>query len=342
MHAPAEELAADRPRWTGQPGFFEIWFLVLFAPGTGRAWWLRWTTFAPRAGAARATLWAAAFDAAGPDPVVAAKRVLPATAWDGGPADRFAIRVGDASLAADHARGAVRAGGHGIAWDVRLTGGGPPVRRAPWLLERLPVPTHATHAGPDLHARGWVEVDGRRHALADVPAIRKHLWGARRVEELLWVACPRFDDAPATALEATAVRARRTGPALTPVWARAAGVGDDWTGLPWCLTNRIRRVGPTAVVVEALGATRGLRAHAACDPRTLAGWIYRDPGGWDVHVAQSDVARCALERLERPHPLAAWRVVERARSASATALEFHAPEPIPGVRYVGWDDGAPS
>lgn len=65
----AELLASARanlPRWRGQPGFFEIWFFVLFEPRVKQAYWFRYTTFAPRDGSARATVWAAAFDAVAP------------------------------------------------------------------------------------------------------------------------------------------------------------------------------------------------------------------------------------------------------------------------------------
>ncbi len=34
--------AANRPRWSGQAGFFEIWFLVVFEAAARRAWWLRY------------------------------------------------------------------------------------------------------------------------------------------------------------------------------------------------------------------------------------------------------------------------------------------------------------
>src|SRR5436190_1538386 len=60
--------AANRPRWSGRAGFFEVWFLVVFEAAARRAWWLRYTTFAPapgQPGEPRATLWAAAFDARG-------------------------------------------------------------------------------------------------------------------------------------------------------------------------------------------------------------------------------------------------------------------------------------
>ena len=66
------------------------------------------------------------------------------------------------------------------------------------------------------------------------------------------------------------------------------------------------------------------------------GYVYRDPQGWDVHVAQSDVAECELELFSRAHPLDRWRP-ERRLTSTVAALEFHAPEPLEGVRYLGWD-----
>ena len=71
-----ESESALQPRWSGQTGFFEIWFLVVFAPAAQRAWWLRYTTFNPSdaaGGAARATLWAAAF--AAEEPGLGMKRI---------------------------------------------------------------------------------------------------------------------------------------------------------------------------------------------------------------------------------------------------------------------------
>ena len=89
---------ANQSRWNGQPGFFEIWFLVVFDASTRRAWWLRYTTFAPapeRASTARATLWAAAFSVDAPP--VAAKAIFPASAY-ATDHERFGVHVGPAVL----------------------------------------------------------------------------------------------------------------------------------------------------------------------------------------------------------------------------------------------------
>ena len=69
----------------------------------------------------------------------------------------------------------------------------------------------------------------------------------------------------------------------------------------------------------------------------LAGWVYRDPSGFDLHIAQSDVASCTLELETRAHPLARWRTASRVECIEGAALEFHAPEPLPGVAYIPWD-----
>ena len=101
---------ANRPRGPRPGGFFEIWFLVVFAPRGGRAWWLRYTTFVPvrgSGGAPRATLWAAAFDAAAAAPASAIMDVRPLAAYSAG--DGFAVRIGDAVLTDGTAHGGVAA-----------------------------------------------------------------------------------------------------------------------------------------------------------------------------------------------------------------------------------------
>ena len=54
-------------------------------------------------------------------------------------------------------------------------------------------------------------------------------------------------------------------------------------------------------------------------------------------MAQSDVDSVTLELRRRPHPLAAWQSPRRLTCTEGAALELHAPEPLPGVRYLGWD-----
>ena len=339
--------AANRPRWGGQAGFFEIWFLVVFEAAAGRAWWLRYTTFAPapglQPGAARATLWAAAFDARASEPAIAVKHILGAEDYHAGGRERFAIRIGPGELRNDVCRGEVESGGHRIAWALRFVPAAREARRVPWLLHHLPLPTRVAHANSEIACSGWVNVDGVRHELDGAPSVQKHIWGTRRVEELYWLYCPRFDEEVTACLEATAVRLRRRpgAPRLVPIWFRSAHSVLDRCGLASLAGNRLEVRAPTRLEFRSTSATRSLRAEAWCDPRTLAGYVYRDPAGWDVHVAQSDVASVTLELRRRPHPLAAWRSARRLTCTEGAALELHAPEPLPGVRYLGWDATGP-
>jgi hypothetical protein len=336
-------MTANQPRWRGRPGFFEIWFLVVFAPAAQRAWWLRYTTFAPRHGAARGTLWAAAFDAHGAAPVLAMKSILPIARYDAGDAGRFAIRLGDAELTEETARGAVTAGGHTIAWDLRFPPSAGEVRRLPWLLHHLPLPTRVAHANDRLSCTGTVTVDGVAHRLADAPGVQKHIWGTRRLEELFWLYCPAFAEDPEARLEATAVRLRRRlagrpSPPVTSICLRTHDGAHDLGTLLALPRNRVEIPDIGRLAFAGTSATSSVRVKAWAEARTLAAWDYRDPAGWDVHVAQSDVASCAVELRTRPHPFATWGPPRTLTCRHAAAIEFHAPEPIPGVRYLGWDD----
>lgn len=334
---------ANLPRWKGQAGFFEIWFLVVLDPGGERAWWLRYTLFTPAPGAAdtpRATVWAAAFDGASPTPAVALKSLHPLSDFSAGTADRFHLRIGESELAPGRCHGRVASDGHAIDWDLRYTpGSAPAVRRGPRGIDLLPLTTHVNHSHDDITFTGTVTVDGRRYEVRGAPGLQKHLWGTRRIEELTWLYCPRFQEDPGARLEALTVLPKRgpMGPRLTPIYLRTSRREHTFHEVPGLLFTHMEVPRPGELRFWARSATASLRGRAWCDPRTLVGYAYRDPRGWDVHVAQSDVATCEMELFSRPHPFAAWKPDGRLTS-TVGALEFHAPEPLEGVRYIGWNE----
>src|SRR5262249_25508750 len=155
----------------------------------------------------------------------------------------------------------------------------------------VPLPTHVAHANADVACSGRVTVDGLTTELDAAPAVQEHLWGTRRVEELFWLYRAHFDGDATAPIEATPVPATgRLGggpelPRLATVWLRAADGDVDACGLAAVARNRLTVVGPARVELRSRSRTHDVRATAWCDPRTLAGWIYRDPQGWDVHVA---------------------------------------------------------
>ena len=310
------------PRWTGAAGFFEIWFAVVFDRAQSRAWWLRWTTFASATGETRATIWAAAFEAGRPS--CAGKTFV---AVDD-------VRAAAAALAEGATSGRVETDAGPLVWELAFHGGDAPVRGPAWL-ERVPAPTRVAHVRGEARVTGTVRLgDGPARRVDGVGAV-KHIWGTRRVEELFWLYCPLLEDGGA--IEATAVRVRRDrGPRIAPVWLRARGIENGWWRTPGLFRQRLVPDRPGRLRVRAVSGTACVVATATCDPATLVGWVYRDPSGFDVYVAQSDVATCEVAWCDRRHRLARWSAPRHARGARA-AIEFHERTPLPGVRYVPWD-----
>ena len=334
---------ANLPRWRGQAGFVEIWFLVVFHPPTESALWLRYTTFAPAPGApgaARAIVWAAWFDARAAAPAVALKAIHPAAAYDAGQPGRFGIRIGSCVLEQGYVAGAVAGGGRRLVWDLAFIPAERPAESEPWLLRQLPLPVRVSRPNADTVFSGTITIDGVARRLEASPGLQTHIWGTRHVEELAWLYCPAFAEDPSARLEAASARLDRrvlgpiSGPWLTPVVWRSAEGDVALTGLIETLRNRIAVSGPTALELRAGAGRDTISARAWCAPESLVGYVYRDPGGRELHVAQSDVASCEVEVVTRGGR-------RRLTSRCTTAVEFHAPEPLPGVRYIPWDAETP-
>jgi hypothetical protein len=313
------------PRWHGERGFFEIWFVVAIDRRAPRAWWLRYTTFAPGAGAPYGMLWAAAFETGRP------------ARWGKRRVAMDAIHAAVAELAGGRAAGRVDLDDGPIVWELAVHGGEGRARGPAWL-DRVPSPTRVAHLRSEADATGIVRV-GDSATTVDAVATVKHLWGTRRVEELSWVYCPLLDGGGA--FEATGVRVRATrGPAVSPVWLARDGHEHRLWSMPGLFRHRIALEEPAELRVVATSATVRIEAVGSCDPATLAGYVYRDPSGFDVHVAQSDVATCRIEVSTRPHRFASWGGV-RSLVGKRAALEVHRLDALPGVRYVPWDGTHP-
>ena len=333
---------ANLPRWRGRDGFVEVWFLVLFDPRTASACWLRYSLFAPVRGVVgtpRATVWAAWFEARGPRPAVAAKAIHPMRDVGGLDGQRFDIRIGSARLGHGHAAGAVTPGGRRLAWDLRFTAAELPAAREPWWLRWAPLPTRVVRASPDAVFSGTVTVDGVVRRIDAAPGLQMHLWGTRRPEELRWLYCPAFAEDSSARLEAASARLRRRvvrgipAPWVTPVWWRTA---DGETALTK-LRHPLSVPATGTLEICAASSRRALSARAWCAPESLVGYVYREPDGRELHVAQSDVASCEVNLFARPAARGPWRQAGRLTSRHTTVVEFHAPEPLPGIRYIPWD-----
>lgn len=340
---PSEQV--NLPMWQGQSGHFEIWFVVAMDLETARATWVRYTTFSPLDGPARAAVWAADFDPARDPPAIWAKSTHAIDAY-AAQTERFSVRIGDAEIRHGACDGAVESAGHRIAWDLEFTVGTAPVRRTPAVLEQVRLATTAVHACADAPVTGWVEVDGARRTLTAGKAVQMHLYGNRRVDNLSWLWAPALDDGQAT-LEVISAQMRRTlagvrGPNLTSLFLRHGDDLEDLTQLPDALLPRASSPAPGVLDVTWTGVRRALRIRGYAPLDTYAGWVFLNPNRRELHVAQSDIATCTVESFLRSHPLGKWRPQARLVTRQRAAIELQGYAPIEGVRYVGWDDTAPT
>ncbi|MFO0580614.1 MAG: fumarylacetoacetate hydrolase family protein, partial [Polyangia bacterium] len=318
-----ESEQANRPQWTGRG--FEIWFFVVLVPGRERALWVRLTRFCD-GGASDARIWAVLSEGQG---VTAQREILPLEQMTTeAPDGSFHLRVGESELRRGFSRG--RCGR--IAWELCFEPNSAAVARVPKLPGFVPLGTRATHPHAEAPVRGWVELDGRRLALDGGLLTQMHLWGHKRVEWLRWAWVPRFDRDGQ--LELTAVAPEAGGPGLCALWARVGDQVFDGSGLLKAARARVSSVRPGVLHhVGAYGAHRlVVRTWAVAE--SFAGWDYRQVGGGDLHVAQSNLARCELELFRKVG--LGWQPERRLRSTCA-ALEFHGPEEPPELGYVAWD-----
>lgn len=339
---PSEQV--NLPMWQGQPGHFEIWFVVAIDQNAARATWVRYTTFSPLDGPPRAAVWAADFDAQRDPPTIWAKSTHSIDAYVGA-TDRFSVRIGDSEIHHGHCTGKVASAGHRIAWDLEFAVGSAPVRRTPAVLEQVRLATTAVHACADAPVSGWIETDGVRRQLASGKAVQMHLYGTRRVGNLSWIWAPALDDGQAT-LEVISAQMRRPlagmrGPHMTSVFLRHGDELEDLTQLPDALLPSSSSPAPGVLDVTWTGVRRALRIRGFAPLDSYAGWVYRNTGGRELYVAQSDIATCVVESFRRSHPLGKWRPQARLISRQGAAVELHGDSAMEGVRYVGWDESEP-
>lgn len=338
---PSEQ--GNKPRWTGRG--FEIWFFVVLVPASGEgptrresaALWVRLTRFAD--GEQRdARVWAVVSS----DGAVKAERdVLPLEAFEvSGEAEqgKLCVRVGEAELGHGFSRGRCGA----IRWSLEFAATDPVAVRLPSVPSFVPLGTRSTHPHAEAPVTGFVELDGRRIELDGGLLTQMHIWGTRRVEWLRWAWVPRFVEGGA--LELTAVAPKAGNDHLCALWA-SLGEGPsaeiiDNTGLGKALRASTQSIRPG--VLHHIGAASGGRrlvVRVWGNPATFAGWNYRQIGGGDLHVAQTNLARCELEIYRRVG--LGYRPERRLRSTCA-ALEFHGLEDFEQFSYLPWEPGEPA
>lgn len=231
LTADAEGLR--RAVWAGPShrGHYEVWYLTLCDPSSGRRAWLRHTVHTPPGATGpdgdpgHAALWAFTFEAPGAD------GVPPGTAAvDRYPLEAFAPRpdgvaLGPATFGPRSAVGRCGAGDQAVAWDLALEPAGPgpdAFRHVPPVLyairlagSRVSTPSLA------LRATGTITVGEGAGAtvwrLEGAAAEHGHVLGRRHADRWAWAHVHAFEGAPPWAtFEGVSARVRRLGRLLAP------------------------------------------------------------------------------------------------------------------------------
>ena len=211
----ADRWALDRTVYVpGQrAGHYESFYQRGNHPDRPLAFWLRYTIFAPagRPADAIGELWAVVFDGETRQHAVG-KVEVPIAQCDFA-RDRFAVRVGDATLGRDALRGAAG----DIAWELSYRGDADPVLLLPPRLYRggfprakslVPLPL-ASFTGSLTVGDRAIDVDGWLGS-------QNHNWGSQHTDRYAFAQVAGFDGAPDSFLEAATAQARIAGPLRTP------------------------------------------------------------------------------------------------------------------------------
>jgi len=327
----------SREQWNGaryregqRGGHYESWFQRANDASGRRAFWIRYTIFAPRGRPADAVgeLWAIAFDREA-GRIVAVKEVRPIRACAFAP-DRLDVRIGEARLDGGSLRGGAASGGHAIAWDLRYGGGGEPLLLLPAPLYAAPLPrAKALVPQPLARFTGTITVDGEPLAIEDWVGSQNHNWGSKHTDRYAWGQVAGFDEQPDAFLECSTARLR-LGPVWTPwmspVVLRLRGETLGWNALPRAIRAH-GRYAPYDWHIETDGGSAGaLSLRIWAEPSEFVALRYDNPPGGAKICLNSKLARCELT-LRR-----GGQTIElRSSRAAFEILDDQAP---PGARPV--------
>ena len=322
----------NAPRWNGQPGHYEVYYLTLTDPASGIGAWIRYTMTAPLPATGRApsaALWFVAFDGGS---VLARKHTLAIHELEAHPSP-FELRIGAATLTDDGMAGAFE----DVAWDLRWSSAAGHYRHVHRLAERLGLAQtvlELPHA--DLEIEGTITYGARRLELAGARGGQAHLWGSKHADAWAWVHCSdlrddRGEPAPGAFVDAVSVRVRRGGRQIgpfTPVVGRLAG-RDFCSVSPRRVLANWSSYALTGWRFEAIDGARKLIAEVDADRDRLVGVTYHDPDGAPAYCYNTETASIRLHLYERAPRVGGWVHAAAWQGAGRAHFEYAQREPVP-------------
>ena len=193
--------------------YYESRFIRANHPSRPQALWLRETLLLTTGGAESADVWVMVFD---PDGSGNHALKQPHQIEDAEfRTDAWTVRIGETTLDDNTARGTLR-GPRPTSWDLRIAGGGEPVKLLTDRQYTARFPSAKTQVrSPLARFDGHVVIDDARFDLDGWAGSVNHNWGRRHTPAYAYGQVCGFDAAPSTSLEIATARAG-VGPMLLP------------------------------------------------------------------------------------------------------------------------------
>jgi len=300
---------ASRDHWNGtryepgtEAGHYESWFQRANDASGRRAFWIRYTIFAPRGrpNDAVGELWAIAFDREG-SRIVAVKQVQPIATCKFA-RDRLDVAIGGARLDDGALRGGAASQGHAIAWNLRYAGGQPALLFLPERLYAARLPRAKALVGrPLARFTGTLTIDGETLVVDDWVGSQNHNWGSRHTDRYAWGQVAGFDEAADAFLECSTARLKLGPwwtPWLSPVMLRLGDETLAWNGLVRTVKAKGAYV-PYDWRIETSGPAGDLAIWIAADPADFVALRYANPPGGTKICLNSKLARCEVTLTRR-------------------------------------------
>jgi hypothetical protein len=289
---------ANRLRFSGQAGHYEVYYLTLNQRAERLGVWLRYTLDSPLSGAENGycELWAHVFDGKAPERSVGLKERMPLAQLarpEGG-----ILALGKAVLRDGEATGEIIRDGRQLAWTLRFSPLAWSAHLAPFPIRALGLAsTNVIYANLDTRFSGSLTVDGRTLTVESAPGCQTHLWGKKHAERWAWGHCNEFDGRDDCVIDGVAAWLKKMGRTRGPL----TGMFIRYRGEDYC-TNAIPNLfrSRAEVAFPAFRFEGGARGHTfrgefSTTPDRMLQVGYEDPDGEKSYCANTEVGDLKLE-----------------------------------------------
>ncbi|MBN2539032.1 MAG: hypothetical protein JXB09_03170 [Deltaproteobacteria bacterium] len=292
-----ENINFTRYRNGQKKGHYESFFLRANHPEEPLAFWIRYTIFSPenRPDDAIGEIWASYFDG-NTQKHTAVKEEFPLSDCLF-KEDDFNVRVGEAVLDSNNAKGVSSSGENRITWDLSYSGNESPLFLLPSNFYNRSLPKAKSLVGlPMAVFNGMIRVNGTEIRIENWIGSQNHNWGQKHTDHYAWGQVGGFDNDHEGFFEIGTARLK---------------IGPIWT--PFMTVMVLRKGGREYRLNNILQSLRAqgsfdyfswrfksedevvrIEGDISASPRDFVGFNYYNPPGGIKHCLNTKIASCRL------------------------------------------------